>query len=147
MFELTPWKPVSELSNLRKEMDRLWSEFFGESDIAPRSEGWVPAVDVSETKDAVIVKAEVPGMDPKDIDVSLSGDTLIIKGEKKEEKEEKDENFYRIEMRRGSFQRAIRIPVPVDKDKIEAKYEKGILKIKLPKTEETKPKQIEVKVS
>ncbi len=147
MFEIAPWKPISELSNLRKEMDRLWSEFFGEGEVASRTETWVPAVDVSETKDAVIVKAEIPGMDPKDIDVSLSGDTLIIKGEKKEEKEEKDENFYRVEMRRGSFQRAIRIPVPVDKDKIEAKYEKGILKIKLPKTEETRPKQIEVKVS
>lgn len=147
MFEIAPWKSTSELSNLRKEMDRLWSEFFGEGEVASRTETWVPAVDVSETKDAVIVKAEIPGMDPKDIDVSLSGDTLIIKGEKKEEKEEKDENFYRVEMRRGSFQRAIRIPVPVDKDKIEAKYEKGILKIKLPKTEETRPKQIEVKVS
>ncbi len=147
MFELAPWRPISELSNLRKEMDRLWSEFFREGEIAAKTESWVPAVDVSETKDAVIVKAEIPGMDPKDIDVSLSGDTLIIKGEKKEEKEEKDENFYRIEMRRGSFQRAVRIPVPVNKDKIEAKYEKGILKVKLPKTEETKPKQIEVKVS
>ncbi len=147
MFEITPWKPVSELSNLKKEMDKLWAEFFGEGKILPGGEGWAPAVDVSETKDAVMVKAEIPGMDPKDIDVSLSGDNLIIKGEKKEEKEEKDENFYRIETKRGSFQRAIRIPVPVDKDKIEARYEKGILKIRLPKTEETKPKQIEVKVS
>ncbi len=144
MFELAPWKPVSELSNLKREMDRLWSDFFGEGD---KGEGWVPAVDISETKDAIYVKAEIPGMDPKDIDVSLAGDMLIIKGEKKEEKEEKDENFHRIEMRRGVFSRTVRIPVPVDKDKIEAKYEKGILKIKLPKTEETKPKQIEVKAS
>ena len=147
MFELAPWKPMSELSNLRREMDKLWADFFGEGELAARTETWVPAVDVSETKDAIFVKAEVPGMDPKDIDLSLSGDMLVIKGEKKEEKEEQDENFHRVEMRRGSFSRAIRIPVPVDKDKIEAKYENGILKIKLPKTEDTKPKQIEVKVS
>ncbi len=145
MFELAPWKPMNELSTLRKEMDKLWEDFFGERDLLTRTEGWIPAVDVSETKDAIIVKAEVPGMEAKDIDVSLSGDMLVIKGEKKEEKEEKDENFHRIEMRRGSFQRAIRIPVPVESDKIEAKYEKGILKITLPKKEESKAKKIEVK--
>ncbi len=145
MFELTPWKPVNELATLRKEMDRLWEDFFGTKDLLPQAEGWVPAVDVSETKDAVIVKAEIPGMDAKDIDVSLSGDMLIIKGEKKEEKEEKDENFHRVEMRRGSFQRAVRLPMAVDSDKIEAKYEKGILRVKLPKKEETKTKRIDVK--
>ena len=145
MFDLTPWRPVTELSTLRKEMDRLWEDFFGEKSVISRVESWVPAVDVSETKDAIIVKAEVPGMDPKDIDVSISGDMLVIKGEKKEEKEEKDENFHRIEMRRGAFSRAVRIPVPVDSDKIEAKYKKGILRVTLPKKEENKPKQIEIK--
>lgn len=145
MFELTPWKPINELSSLRKEMDNLWSDFFGEKEFLPRAKVWVPAIDVSETKDAILVKAEVPGMEAKDIDVSLSDDMLVIKGEKKEEKEEKDENFHRVEMRRGSFQRAIRIPVPVDSENIEAKYEKGVLKVKLTKKEESKAKKIEVK--
>ena len=147
MFEITPWRPLGELRNLRREMDRLWEEFFGPREVATSETSWVPAVDISETKDAVIVKAEVPGMEPKDIDISLSGDILTIKGEKRQQTEEKDENFHRIETRYGAFSRSIRIPVPVDADRIEAKYEKGVLKVTLPKREEVKPKRIEVKVS
>lgn len=147
MFEIAPWKPMRELSTLRKEMDRLWEDFFGEKALLPSEGAWTPAVDVSETKDSIIVKAELPGMDPKDIEVTLSGDMLVIRGEKKEQKEEKGENFHRIETRRGSFSRAIRVPVPVSSDKIDAKYEKGVLKVVLPKKEEVKAKQIEVKTA
>ncbi len=147
MFEITPWKPVKELSRFRQEMDKLWEDFFGRGELLPAEAetAWVPAIDVKETDDAVIVEAELPGMEPKDIDVSVSGDMLIIKGEKKREKEEKGENYYRMETRYGTFSRAIRIPVPVDQDKIEAKYDKGVLKITLPKKEESKAKQIEIK--
>ncbi len=145
MFELTPWKPVRELSTLRKEMDRLWEDFFGGQRAIAEEASWLPAVDVSESKDAITVKAEIPGMEPKDIDISLSGDVLVIKGEKRQEKEEKEENYHRIERRYGSFSRSLRLPVEVDADKIEAKYEKGVLKVVLPKKEEVKPKQIEIK--
>ncbi len=147
MFELVPWRPVTELTRLRREMDRLWEDFFGGKELVSTEGAWIPAVDVSETKDAIVVKAEIPGMDPKDIDLSFSGDTLIIKGEKKQESEEKEENYHRIETRYGAFARAIRIPVQVDVNKIEASYDKGVLKIVLPKKEEAKPKQIEVKTS
>ncbi len=150
MLELAPWRPATtDLSTLKSEMDKLFEDFFGDKGLLARGNGsgWVPAVNISETKDAILVRAEVPGVDPKDIDVSLQGDMLVIKGERKEEAEEKDENFHRIEIRRGAFARSIRIPVPVDADKIEAKYEQGVLKIKLPKKEEIKPKQIEVKAS
>ena len=146
MFELTPWKPARELSTLRREMDRLFEDFLGErGTFFPEAGNWVPAVDVSETDDNILVKAELPGMDTKDIDVSVQGDILVIKGEKKEEKETKEENFHRIERRRGTFARSIKIPVPVDADNIKAKYDKGVLTVTLPKKEESKAKQIEVK--
>jgi HSP20 family protein len=106
---------------------------------------WMPAVDVSETKDSLIVKAEIPGMESKDIDISLSGDLLTIKGEKKQKTEEKKENYHRIETHYGAFSRTIRVPVPVNSEKIKASYDNGVLKITLPKKEEVKAKQIEIK--
>lgn len=144
MFEITPWRPFRELDRMRREMDRLWEDF--RTPWAPAEMEWLPSVDVSETKDALLVKAEVPGMDAKDIDISIVGDTLTIKGEKKQQVEEKDENYHRVECRYGAFSRSIRLPATVDADKVQAKYEKGILSIQLPKKEEAKPKQIEVKV-
>lgn len=145
MFEITPWRPLRELSNLRREMEDLWGDLVGEREFLPMRGEWMPALDVSETKDSLIVKAEVPGMEPKDIDISLSGDLLTIKGEKKQKTEEKKESFHRIETRYGAFSRTIRVPVSVNSDKIEASYDKGVLKIVLPKKEEIKAKQIEIK--
>jgi HSP20 family protein len=147
MIELAPWRPIRELSNLRKEMDELWGDFLGGREFLSERGTWVPAVDVSETKDSVVVKSEVPGMDPKDINISLRGDLLEIKGEKKQKKEEKDENFHRIETHYGAFCRNVRLPVEVDPDKIEASYDKGVVKIVLPKKEEVKAKQIEIKTA
>ena len=145
MFEVTPWRPLRELSNLRREMEDLWGNLAGEREFLPMKGEWMPAVDVSETKDSLVVKAEIPGMERKDIDISLSGDLLVIKGEKKQKIEEKKESFHRIETRYGAFSRSIRVPVSVDSNKIEASYDKGVLKITLPKKEEIKAKQIEIK--
>ena len=145
MFEVTPWRPLRELSNLRREMEDLWGNLAGEREFLPMKGEWMPALDVSETKDSLIVKAEIPGMERKDIDISLSGDLLVIKGEKKQKIEEKKESFHRIETRYGAFSRSIRVPVSVDSNKIEASYDKGVLKITLPKKEEIKAKQIEIK--
>ena len=145
MLEITPWRPLRELSNLRREMEDLWGNLAGEREFLPMKGEWMPALDVSETKDSLIVKAEIPGMEPKDVDISLSGDLLVIKGEKKQKTEEKKESFHRIETRYGAFSRTIRVPVSVDSDKIEASYDNGILKIVLPKKEEVKAKQIEIK--
>jgi len=145
MFEVTPWRPLRELSNLRREMDDLWGNLTGEKEFLPMKGEWMPAVDVSETKDSLIVKAEIPGMESKDIDVSLCGDLLTIKGEKKQKTEEKKENYHRIETRYGAFSRTIRVPVSVNSEKIKASYDNGVLKITLPKKEEVKAKQIEIK--
>jgi HSP20 family protein len=144
-FELTPWKPFRELSTLRDEIDKLWDRLFKE-EMEPFRREWMPSLDVSETKNNIVLKAEAPGMDAKDIDISLARDILTIKGEKKQEKEEKDENYHRIERNYGSFSRSVRLPQEVQSDKIKANYKDGVLKITLPKSEEAKAKEIKIKV-
>lgn len=144
-MDIMEWKPFREVSKLRSEMDRLWDDYFGSGRRAFKSETWVPSVDVSETDDKIVVKAEIPGMESKDIDISLSGDVLTIKGEKKSEREEKEENYHLVERSYGSFSRSLRLPVGVDGDKIEASYKQGVLTVTCPKKEEVKPKPIEIK--
>ena len=145
-MELIPWRPFGELGSFRKEMDSLWDRFFSDKPFGRMlTEDWFPTVDVSETKDKLLIKAELPGLDAKDVDVSMSGDILTIKGEKKKEEEQKDEHYYSCERYSGSFQRSFRLPVNIKADKIEASFDKGVLKIMLPKTEEAKKKKIEIK--
>lgn len=146
-FELAPWRPFKELSTLRDEMDMLWDRFLGEwPPLEPVRRQWAPSLDVSETENNIVVKAEVPGLESKDIDISLTGGVLTIKGEKKQEKEEKDENYHRIERRYGTFTRTVRVPQEVQSDKIEATCKNGVLKITLAKSEEAKKKEIKIEV-
>ena len=146
-MDLIQWKPFREVSRLRSEMDRLWDDYFGPGRRAlrPMEEDWMPAVDVSETGDKITIKAEVPGMEAKDIEIAMVGDTLTIKGEKKLEREEKEENYHTVERSYGSFTRAMKLPATVDADKVEASYKNGVLTVVLPKKEEVKPKAIEIK--
>jgi HSP20 family protein len=145
-YELTPWRPFRELSTLREEMDRLWNRFFEWPAMDPLRGEWVPSLDVSETKDNIVVKAEVPGIDPKEIDISYADGILTVRGERKQEKEEKDENYHRVERKYGSFSRSVRLPHEVKSDKIKANYKDGVLKITLPKSEEAKKKEVKIKV-
>jgi HSP20 family protein len=145
-MELVPWRRFRELAPFSKEMDKLWDSFFTEKPFGRMlTEDWFPSVDISETKDKLLIKAELPGLDAKDVDVSISGDILTIKGEKKKEEEQKDEHFYSCERYSGSFQRSFRLPVNTRADKIEASFDKGVLRITLPKTEEAKKKKITIK--
>jgi HSP20 family protein len=147
--DLTTWRPFREVSRLRREMDRLWDDYFGPGrrGLQPMEAEFAPAMDVKETADQVVVKAEVPGIDAKDINISVTGDVLTIKGEKKSEREEKEENYHVVERSYGSFARSITLPGAVDLDKIEAKYDKGVLTVTCPKKEEVKPKAIEIKTT
>ena len=146
-MELVPWKPFGELTSLRKEMENLWNRFLGESPaLRTFREDWLPPVDISETEDKLVIKAEMPGLDPKDVDVSISADVLTIKGEKKKKEEEKGEHYHCVETYSGSFQRSFRLPHNVKTDKIEATFDKGVLKITLPKTEEAKKKEVKIRV-
>jgi HSP20 family protein len=144
-WELTTWKPFRELDKMRGEMDRLWDSFFEGRPQVQFGE-WFPTLDVSETKNDLVVKVELPGMDQKDIDVSLSDGHLTIKGEKKQEKEEKEENYHFIERSYGTFTRSVQLPKEVKRDKISATYKNGILKVVLPKSEEAKKKEVKIKV-
>ena len=147
-MELVPWRSFGgELGSFRREMDRLWDRVLGETPFAGKlAEEWAPSVDISEANDNFVVKAELPGLDPEDVNVSISGDILTIKGEKKKETEDKDEHHHYIERYAGSFQRVFQLPSGVKGDEIKATFEKGILKITLPKVEEAKKKKIEIKV-
>ena len=147
-WELTTWKPLRELDRVRSDMDRLWDAFFEGRPVRRFDEmkGWLPSLDVSETKNDIVVKAELPGMDPKDIDISLSDGSLVLKGEKKHEKEEKEENYHFVERSYGSFVRSVHLPAEVKHDKISASYKNGVLKVVLPKSEESKKKEIKIKV-
>jgi HSP20 family protein len=145
MRALTPW---TGLSTMRKEMDRLFERFWeGDFPQFPALGDWVPALDVAETKDAVTVKCEIPGIDPKDIELSLQEQTLILKGEKKQETEEKDEHYYRAERAYGSFARAIRLPAPVDGSKVTATFKNGLLTVTLPKAPAAKGTTIPIKAA
>jgi HSP20 family protein len=144
--ELAPWRPFRELGSFSKDVDKIWDRFFSDKLLGRMpTEEWFPTVDISETKDKLLIKAELPGLDAKDVDVTMSGDILTIKGEKKKEEEQKDEHYYSCERYTGSFQRSFRLPVNIKADKIEASFEKGVLRITLPKTEEAKKKKIEIK--
>jgi HSP20 family protein len=146
-MDLAPWRQVRDFSPLKKEMEDLFSRFFGEPQF-PKffSREWTPSADITETSDKLVVKVELPGLEAKDVNVTIAEDVLTIKGEKKSEEEEKDEQHHFVERYYGSFQRSFRLPVSVQKEKIEATFEKGILKIMLPKTEEARKKEIEIKV-
>jgi HSP20 family protein len=143
MKALTPW---TNLATMKKEMDRLLERFW-EGDFPQLSTfgDWRPALDVAETKDSVIVKAEVPGMDAKDIQLSLQGEMLTVRGEKKQEKEEKDEHYYHAERSYGAFARAVRLPVAVDGSKVTASFKNGLLTVTLPKAPAAKGNTIPIK--
>lgn len=147
MANLVRWEPFRDLVSLREAMDRLFEESF----IRPRT-GWLApasvdtlAVDMYETDDSVIVKTAVPGIKPEELDVSVTGDTLTIKGETRAEEEIKEENYIRRERRYGAFSRSLALPVSVVADKAAADFENGMLTLTLPKAEEVKPRAIKVK--
>lgn len=146
---LVPWSRRSELTSFRQEMDRFFDRFFEGWSFRPSAEEgeWAPSVDVSETAKDVVVKAEIPGMDPNDIDVSVHADILTLRGERKKEHEEKGEDFHRIERSYGACSRSIRLPAEMDIAKVKATYKDGVLKINLPKTKEAAVKKIEVKAA
>ena len=141
---LARWDPFRELDLLQERINRLFDEAWLRP--ARRERAFVPAVDIYEDENEIVVKCELPDMNEKDIEVKIENNVLTIKGEKKLERVEKKENYHLIESSYGSFSRSFTLPSNVDADKATAKYEKGVLKITLPKKEEAKPKQIEVKV-
>ena len=146
--DLWNWSPVEQLSTLREEINRLFDSPFGE--LTRHMElfnGWTPAVDLYEDKDNLIVKAELPGMKREEIDISVHDGTLTISGERKLEEKNPDGEPFRSERFFGRFHRTLALPKAVEPDKAKANYQDGLLTVVLPKTEEAKPKQIQVNVN
>lgn len=138
--------PSNDLNRLRSQIDRLFEDPFGlVTQTTSFFEGLTPPVDIHEDKDKYVVKAELPGMNQQDIDVSLEGNTLTISGERKQEDEKEEGENYRSERYFGRFQRSVTLPTGVDANEIQATYKDGILTVTLPKSEEAKPKQIQVR--
>ena len=137
--------PFSGLLDLQDEMNRLFNSFFSPTEVAEAAD-FIPGIDVSETKSDIRVKVDLPGLTEKDVEVNLSGDVLTIKGERKEETEEKDENYYRKERVYGTFIRQIQIPKKIKADQVKAKFKNGVLHITLPKAEEAIEKGIKIEV-
>jgi len=146
MTVLTRWNPYQEFSTIQDRMDRLFRNSLGSESQESLTSAFSPLVDVYEDEHSVSLKIEVPGIDEKDIDVHIENNTLTVHGERKFEKEEKEENFRRVERQYGSFTRSFTLPSTVDPEQVKANYEKGILKVSLPKKAEAKPKQIKVNV-
>ena len=147
MTVLTRWAPFREFSTLQDRMNRLFRETQGNTqDESLTSSSFAPAVDVYEDEQGVQLKLEVPGIDEKDLDIRVENNTLTVSGERKFEKEEKEENFHRVERRYGSFTRSFTVPTTLSTEDIKADYEQGVLKIRLAKRAEAKPKQIKVNI-
>ncbi len=156
MFDLIPWRrkeretaPITSPWLFQREFDDFVERFFGEEPLSTHGifgRAFSPVVDIVENDNDIIVRAEIPGMEQKDLDVNLAGDVLTIKGEKKAEHEERGDNFHRIERSYGSFSRSFSLPCEVQADKVEASYKSGVLTLKLPKSEGCKQKAVKITV-
>jgi HSP20 family protein len=142
---LVRWDPFRDLTALQNEVNRLFTRASG-GDAAER-QSWTPAIDVVETDDAIVLKAELAGMKPEDIRIEVQDNVLTLSGERRFEEEVKEDKFYRIERRYGSFSRSLALPPTADESKVDANYEDGVLQITVHKAEVAKPKKITVTVT
>jgi HSP20 family protein len=144
------WTPLRELTTMQEKVNKLFDDVIKSpyrSDEGFALSAWAPAVDIYETGKEIILKAELPEMQEKDIEIKVEDNNLILSGERRMEKEVKEENYHRIERSYGSFHRSFTLPNTVDRENIKASYKDGLLKVVLPKKEEAKPKQITIDVA
>jgi len=143
------WEPFRDLLATPRDFDRLFREafspVFGQGELSTRT--WAPPVDIYENGDSLVLKAELPGLEPKDVEIRVEDNTLYLKGERKFEKEVKEQNYHRVERSYGTFTRSFSLPNSIDSDKVQAEYKDGILTLTMPKREEAKPKTIKINVS
>jgi HSP20 family protein len=137
------WEPARELSTLQSEMNRLFNGFFdGTSNESPRR--WTPAMDVMEADDHLVLRADLPGLSEDDVQIEVRDNVLTVSGERKAEREEKGEGYYRVERAFGSFSRSLTLPDGIDPDQIGASFDKGVLQVRIPKPEQRKPRRISI---
>ncbi|MBI5476032.1 MAG: Hsp20/alpha crystallin family protein [Ignavibacteriales bacterium] len=143
---LVRWNPVVNFGNMHRELDKIFEQFRSDVQNEDVSKTLMPVVDIVERENEFSIKVEIPGVDKKDVKITIQNDVLTIRGEKKQEEEKKGENYYRTERSYGTFQRSFTLPSSVANEKIDASYDNGILTLTIPKLEEAKPKEIEVKL-
>ena len=146
---LTRWDPFRDLVSLQERMNRLFEDSLSRSKTTDQEMAmgaWTPPVDIYETQDEVVLRADLPGIDQKDIDLRIENSTLTLRGERKFQKEANEEDYHRIERSYGVFSRSFQLPGSIDQTKIAATHKEGVLEVHLPKREDTKPKQIKVDV-
>jgi len=146
---LVRWEPVRELNSLQNEMNRLFSTFFdtptpGNGGGAARR--WIPAMDPVETDDSYVLTADLPGLSQEDINLEFEGDVLTLSGERKSAQEERKEGYYRIERATGTFSRSLTLPEGVDPEAVSAKFDRGVLEVRIPKPEQRKPRKVAIQV-
>jgi HSP20 family protein len=142
------WEPFRNLVDIQGEVNRLFDAFVGRPATGQMAQGrpWSPAVDMHETKDNLVLRLEVPGVREKDVTVSITGDLLSVKGERRWDDEGKDQKFLHVERLYGQFERLIQLPMGVQADKVKASYRDGVLEVTLPKAEELKPREIKIDI-
>jgi HSP20 family protein len=146
---LVRWEPVRELSSLQNEMNRLFNTFF-DAPATPGNGGgvrrWVPSMDLVETDEHFVLRADLPGMSEEDVSIELEDNVLTVSGERKAEHEEKKEGYYRVERSFGQFRRSLTLPEGVNPEGIAATFDKGVLEVRIPKPEERKPRRVAIQV-
>ena len=146
---LIRWEPAREINSLQQEMNRLFSTFFdtpggGQAGASPRR--WIPAMDLVETDEHFVLRADLPGLSEADVDLSLEQNVLTLSGERRSEHEEQAEGYYRLERASGAFSRSLTLPEGVDGDAITARFDKGVLEVRIPKPEARKPRKLQIQV-
>lgn len=144
---LVRWEPARELDSLQSDMNRLFDSFFGRREAGRAANGtgrWVPAMDLVETDDHLVLRADLPGLEREDVEIEAKDGVLTVSGERKAEHEEKSEGYHRVERSFGRFSRSLGLPRDVQPDDVKASFENGVLEVKVPKPEERKPTRIEI---
>ena len=140
---LVRWDQGRELDTLQSEVNRIFDTFFGAKDNV-RSRRWVPAMDLAETDDHLVLRADLPGLEREDVDIEIKDGVLTVSGERKSEHNERSEGYYRVERAFGSFSRSLTLPEGTDAERISADFDKGVLEVRIPKPEETKPVRVAI---
>jgi HSP20 family protein len=138
------WEPFRELSSLQTEMNRLFNAAFDTQGNGPSARRWAPAMDLLETDDAFVLRADLPGLSESDVNIELEDNVLTLSGERKVEHEDKREGFYRVERAYGTFSRSLTLPKGVDPEAVSASFDRGVLEVRVPKPEQRRPRKIEI---
>jgi HSP20 family protein len=141
---LVRWDPIRELDSLQGDMNRLFDRFFERPGNRGQGRRWIPAMDVAETEDSLVLRGDLPGMTEDDVDIEIKDNVLTVSGERKAESEEKGEGYHRVERSFGSFSRSLTLPQGIDPEKIEAGFENGVLEVRIPKPSEAKPTRVQI---